>query len=339
MRSITIDTGTTNTRVKLWHGGQVIAQSCAEVGVRDTAISGSRDKLQAGVRNAIQMVLTEAAIELQQVEVMVASGMITSDFGLHEVPHVEAPAGIEELARAVVQKLIPEVVDRPMWFVPGIKNSLPEVDLTNYEAMDIMRGEEVEAFGLIEVMKLHGPAVFVLPGSHSKFITIDERNRITGCVTTLAGELLDVITSHTILAGSVSNSFAHELDEKMLHEGARCCSSVGLGRACFSARILDLFGNTQPEQRANFLLGAVLAEDLLALKRSKAIRLRPEIPVVISGKKVMKQAFAELIRHDPFFRGEVLVVDDAVAADLAGLGSLAVVRERGLMSGSSVMTK
>jgi 2-dehydro-3-deoxygalactonokinase len=214
--------------------------------------------------------------------------------------------------------------------VPGIKNSIPAVEIGTYESMDMMRGEEVEVFGLVERTNLQGPAIFIFPGSHSKFITMDANNRITACVTTLAGELLNVITGNTILASTVGNSFAHELDESMLLEGARCCSDVGLGRACFSVRILEQFGGTTTEQRANFLLGAVLAQDILAMKRSSAIRLRPEIPVVITGKKIMKEAFAALIKGDPFFRGEIVVVDDDLTSDLAGLGAMTVARERGL---------
>jgi 2-dehydro-3-deoxygalactonokinase len=160
---------------------------------------------------------------------------------------------------------------------------------------------------------------------------MDKDNQITACVTTLAGELLGVLTGHTILASALANSFVHQLDEAMLLEGARCCASVGLSRACFSVRILELLGNTTAEQRANFLLGAVLGQDIFALKRSSAVHLDPETLVVVTGKKVMKQAFAALIGGDNFFRGEIIAVDDELADDLAGLGAMAIARERGLI--------
>jgi 2-dehydro-3-deoxygalactonokinase len=331
MLAITIDTGTTNTRVAIWRDGRVVSRSSAEVGVRDTALTGDKQKLQAGIRDQILKAATIAGVDFSSIGVILASGMITSNIGLFEVPHISAPAGIQELAAALVQSRIAEVASRPIWFVPGIKNSVPVVDMETYESMDIMRGEEVEAFGLVERKNLQGPATFIFPGSHSKFITMDANNRITACVTTLAGELLNVITGNTILASAVDNSFAHELDEIMLLEGARCCAHVGLGRACFSVRILEQFGGTTTKQRANFLLGAVLEQDVYALKQSSAIRLRPEIPVVITGKKVMKEAFAALIKNDHFFQGEIVVADDDQTCDLAGLGAMAVARERGLM--------
>ena len=92
----------------------------------------------------------------------------------------------------------------------------------------------------------------------------------------------------------------------MLLEGARCAERVGLGRACFSVRILELFSATNANQRANFLLGAVLATDLIALKNSSALRWSPDTPIVITGRRVMKQALQTLVHEDSSFRGEII---------------------------------
>jgi 2-dehydro-3-deoxygalactonokinase len=335
MLILTIDSGTSNTRVKLWQDGRLLSKSFAEAGVRDTVITGSRQKLQMGVRQAILGAVEKAGIELHAVNLILASGMITSNVGLCEVPHVLAPAGMQELARGMVMSHMEAVVEQPIWFVPGIKNNVPKIDLTTYEAMDIMRGEEAETFGLIEQLQLRGPAIFVLPGSHSKFISLDAGNRVTACLTTLAGELLDTITGHTILAGALGKSFAQEFDEPILLEGARCSRRVGLGRACFSVRILDLFSSTTSNQRANFLLGAVLATDIMALKNSSALQWTPDTPVVITGRKVMKQAFKAVIRDDGAFRGEIIEVEDGLTEDIAAIGVMAIARERGLFASAA----
>ena len=220
MLILTIDSGTSNTRAKLWQDGRLLAKSFAAVGVRDTVITGSRQKLQMGVRQAMLAAAQTAGIDIREVGLILASGMITSNVGLCEVPHVLAPAGIKELARGLAMSRIEAVVEQPFWFVPGIKNNVAAVDLNTYEAMDIMRGEEVETFGLIEQLKLQGPAIFVLPGSHSKFISLDAGNRVTACLTTLAGELLDIITGHTILAGALGRSFAQEFDRTHVAGGS-----------------------------------------------------------------------------------------------------------------------
>ncbi|HTD02664.1 2-dehydro-3-deoxygalactonokinase [Undibacterium sp.] len=328
---LTIDTGTTNTRVTLWHEGAVIAHQAHEVGVRDTAISGNREKLQKGVRETILKTLHAADISEPQVTLVLGSGMISSNVGLFELPHVLAPAGLQQLARGMVSVNIPEVFSKPIWFVPGVRNVVDNIGLHNCEAMDMMRGEEVEVVGVIDQLALTGPAMMVMPGSHSKFVCIDDKNRITGCVTTLAGELMYVITHNTILAQSLESSFATSINPEMLLAGAQSAQTIGLGRTCFNVRILDQFTIYERNDRANFLLGAILGADLLTLKNSTAIKMMPGTPVVICGKPVMKEALALLIQNDDYFSGKVTIVSDEMQTHLAGLGAIRVATARGLI--------
>ena len=330
MRLMTIDTGTTNTRVKVWYQERVIASSLVEIGVRDTAITGSKHKLQQGVREALERARVQANMTWSDIKLILASGMITSNVGLYEIPHVFAPAGIGELAQAMLAVTIPEVCEKPIWFIPGVKNNITQVDLANCEAMDIMRGEEVETFGLIHQLGLKGPAVFVLPGSHTKFIKIDGQNRIVASTTTLAGELLGVITNNTILANALGNSFPEKLEDVFLLEGASYAERLGLNRVCFMVRLLDQFASYSRNEKANFLLGAVIGTDLLSLKYSKALKIEQDMPVVIAGKKILKEVFALLIKKDPYFSGEVIVAEDHILNDIAGFGALVVARYRGL---------
>lgn len=85
-----------------------------------------------------------------------ASGMITADVGLVEVPHVTAPAGLEELSASLAPVLVPDVCPLPIHFIPGVKNRVSGVSLETFEAMDIMRGEEVEACALIDRLGVRG---------------------------------------------------------------------------------------------------------------------------------------------------------------------------------------
>jgi 2-dehydro-3-deoxygalactonokinase len=257
--------------------------------------------------------------------------MITSNVGLCEIPHVPAPAAIDDMARAMREHLVENVWHAPIWFVPGVRNAVEHIGLHNCEAMDMMRGEEVESFALVERLGLNEPTVVVLPGSHSKFVSIDKDRRIDGCVTTLAGELLHVISHDTILAGSLKEGFAKRIDPEMLLAGAASAKKIGLGRACFSVRILDQFAVYDANARANFLLGAVLGSDLLTLKNSSAIRMSPGTRFVVSGKPILREAIARLVEGDDFFSGTVTVLGDDEQRDLAGYGAIAVARRRGLV--------
>ncbi len=331
MYYLTVDTGTTNTRVKVWRDDRVVAGAFAAAGVRDTAVTGSTDKLRQGVREALAAACAEAGIAVADVAAIVAAGMITSNVGLHEVPHVTAPAGVKELAAGMVAAVVPGVADLPIWFIPGVKNAVGAVGVDNCDRMDIMRGEEVEVFGLVRRLAVAEPAVFILPGSHTKFVVTDAQGRIGGCLTTLAGELIGVITNDTILKSALQGSFVSRVDERMVLWGAACARQAGLNRACFTVRILDQFTPCSVEEKANFLLGAVLATDLAALLGSRTFAIRPEMPVFIAGKRQVREAFQVLLAQDEFFRGAVRPVDDAVLADISGFGAMTVARERGIV--------
>ncbi|MEX2942475.1 2-dehydro-3-deoxygalactonokinase [Serratia fonticola] len=323
MYIITIDTGTTNTRVCAWQDERLLAEAACPIGVRDTAISGSTATLMNGVREAVQEAKNLAAIPAAERVVYLSSGMITSNVGLCEIPHLLAPAGLGELAQGMVCANLPEIAEEPIWFVPGIRNHDSAVTLGNAEQMDMMRGEETEAIGVLASLDIHGPALIVLPGSHSKFVKIDAQDRIEGCVTTLGGELLDVITRHTILANSLDRQFAQEIEAPALLQGANQCRQTGLSRTCFSVRVLDMFSQLTLNQKANVLLGAVLQDDLQAVKNSEAFTVTPDTHVVVCGKDTLKFAFATLIENDPWFNGEVTLASVDRSLSSSGLFALA----------------
>lgn len=257
--------------------------------MRDIAITGSKETLTRGVQAAVQASLAQAALPPEAKVTYLSAGMITSNVGLCEIPHVVAPAGINELAAGMVQQVIPEVSDQPIWFVPGIRNNDGAVAPEHVEKMDVMRGEEVETIGAIAALDIRGSALIIQPGSHSKLIKVDADNRIEDFVTTIAGELLDVITQRTILASSLKHLFANEVETQYLLQGARDCAAVGLACSCFSVRILDMFASLCDNQKANYLLGAVLQTDILAIKNSKAAEYLPRCNVSDLRQKNIKE--------------------------------------------------
>ncbi|TWT01770.1 2-dehydro-3-deoxygalactonokinase [Planomicrobium sp. CPCC 101079] len=323
MYILTIDAGTTNTRVTLWHKDQPQSIAVREVGVRDTATDGHNSKLKIAIKDAITEVLAGKRLTLENISQIIATGMITSNVGLVEVPHLIAPVGIEELARGIVAYRFPEIIDKEILFVPGVKNHADVRTLEDKESMDIMRGEEVEVVGLIERLNLAGPAVVILPGSHSKFISLDKNNKITGCVTSLAGELISLITKGSILASSLSSSFAKELDKELLIQGFEAGTRYGLTRGSFMVRILDRFTELTDNQKANFLLGVILSDDLKALKNSTAIKVSSDSLIIIAGKEILKDALEVVILEDGFFKN-IRKASKEEANHLAGFGALCV---------------
>ena len=85
--TITIDTGTTNTRVFLFNeNNEPVSSAKSEIGVRITAIDGNNDRLKAAIKGCLEDVLKQAGVTYENVKRVVASGMITSNVGLTEIP-------------------------------------------------------------------------------------------------------------------------------------------------------------------------------------------------------------------------------------------------------------
>jgi len=324
--NITLDTGTTNTRVILWDKEEkMIATSKSEIGVRCTAIDGNNSRLKTAVKDCLEKVLADASAQWDDVETVVASGMITSNVGLVEIPHTVAPAGKKELAEAVREVTIPEVCPLPIRFVPGVKNSGAPVTTENFEAMDIMRGEEVETIALLHQFPAGREYLIVLPGSHNKFVSTDREGRITGCLTSISGELLSALTNDTILADATDRKFVtpEEYDREMMLLGYRTAKETGIGRACFSCRILNQFAIKDKMKLSNYLLGVALQSDVTSVQKSTALQVSRETEVIIAGKDPLRSALTDIFAEEGFFANVHSVEPDA-GRPLSALGALEI---------------
>ncbi|MBQ7784708.1 MAG: 2-dehydro-3-deoxygalactonokinase [Clostridia bacterium] len=317
-----IDCGTTNLRVTLLdENRQKLDAVKAEGGVRHTSIDGHNGRLRTMLHESIQTVLNRNGYQAEDVEKCVASGMITSALGLLEIPHVAAPAGVAELRAAMQEKVFEDIAPFPIAFIPGVRNFSGPVDLENFSGMDMMRGEEVEAIGLYKLLAPKGAAMFVLPGTHNKFVSVDERGRILGCMTSISGELLDAVTHHTIIAEAVGHSFvnADEYDSEYAKAGARECAVSGLGRAAFAGRILSTLGGKDKAKLQSYLLGATLALDVQAMQ--SFVGDQENVEAYIAGKAPLQQCMCDVI--------EALAAGEAVQVpvELSGMMGLAGVME------------
>lgn len=301
---IAIDGGTTNTRASLWNKSGTCADIVkSEVGVRITSIEGSNAALKRAVKELLDQLMSRNSIGYEQVEGIYACGMITSKEGLAELPHLIAPAGKQEFVDGLAKVELPEICPLPIHFIRGLKNregsalTLPEI-----EEMDVMRGEETETLALLELLGNEKGCLFALPGSHTKFVSVDADGKMIGCLSSLAGELLSAVTLNTILAGAVGKSFAGaDYNKEMLLAGYRVARDTSFARAAFSTRMLQMFIPSDEQDRASFLLGAVLEGDVRAVKSSRALGVTKEMKVIIAGKEPLASALKLLFEEDGYF--------------------------------------
>src|SRR6185503_3084862 len=113
----------------------------AAVGARDTARDGNNHALAAAVRNLVRETVEAGPPGTPRAASIAASGMITSPQGLHEVPHLAAPAGLDELAAAAEGIALTDISPLPFLFVPGVK-TLKRPGVSGLASRDLMRGEE-----------------------------------------------------------------------------------------------------------------------------------------------------------------------------------------------------
>ncbi len=305
MNYLTIDAGTTNMRVRYIEDGEIRACIKVEAGVRMTAIDGNNERLKTALRDAITECLKEAGCTLEDVAAIMASGMITSNLGLIEISHLPTPVGIEELAAGMKAVTFPEIVDQPICFIPGVKNAVDPASDDWVGQMDMMRGEEAEALGAGILQEMEEAFVFVSPGSHTKFVFVDENQRIQSCCTTLTGELLAAISGHTILSDSLSEKLIQTIDPDFVAMGMDAAKKYGMTKACFLVRVLDTLRDTTDNQRANFLAGALAYNDLLALLS----RAEGNVNVLIGGNRILQELYYEVLLKSGWTEDKICMLD------------------------------
>lgn len=125
---------------------------------------------------------------------MVLAGMVGSNIGWQIAPYCPLPAAPADL----VAKLL--WIDKRTAIVPGLAQK-------DENAPDVMRGEEVQIFG---AMQLHGgPAdgLYCQPGTHSKWVRV-EGGQITRFHTSMTGEVFALLRKHSILAPALAAEVA-----------------------------------------------------------------------------------------------------------------------------------
>lgn len=314
---IIIDAGTTNLRVSLLdESWQLLTQTGDEAGVRHTAIDGHNGRLRAAVKACVQKVMDRYQIALNDVCACVAYGMITSNVGLLEIPHLAAPAGPAQFHDGMVTHEFSDLLPFPVTFIPGLKNTVGQATLEQLCDLDMMRGEETEAIGLWASLHPQQDVMLILPGSHNKFISVSRDGSLRGCMTSISGELLDALTHHTVLSDSLENAFASEqdYDPTLMLAGAAACDA-GLGRSAFLVRIMRTLGNYTARDARNFLLGAVMRMDLEALEHFSLFS--PEQPLYIASKPPLGLALLDLLHAHGY---EASLLDEPLRKSMGFLG-------------------
>ena len=291
---IAIDGGTTNTRVSLVCNDKITETIKIDIGARKS-IEGSKP-LKVALANAIDTLLSNNGLVEADVRRILASGMITSEFGLCKLDHIETPAGIEELSATTHETLMEEISDIPFVFVRGVRTSI-----SDFSSADMMRGEETELMGIMHPS--FGECIYVLPGSHTKVICCNEEGKIVDFSTLLTGEMTASLCGNTILKDAVDLSH-DSLNEQYLLKGYNYTKENGINNALFKVRILkNLFGCTAVELYS-FYMGIVLCHEVESILKYNVKK------IVVGGKRQLRDALCMLLNHTN--KADVIPLNDEV---------------------------
>ena len=145
--------------------------------------------------------------------------------------------------------------------------------------------------------------------------------RITRSQTSLAGEFLQAIAGHTLIAASLPARWPENLDLDAAEAGARAVNDQGLERAGFLVRIAALEQAMDLDQRASFWVGAVVADDIRHLVAHPI--LMPSRPVWVGGREPLRRLYAQWLRPTHIaVRSSPL--DDDLADAASAVGALEV---------------
>ncbi|WP_077342294.1 2-dehydro-3-deoxygalactonokinase [Pseudocolwellia agarivorans] len=243
---ISVDWGTTNFRAHLiGENGAVIDRIYAEKGFISIAAEG------------FEQVLVDLLMpwfeKHSQVPVLMA-GMVGSKNGWKEVPYVNTPLNIQTLSTGCT--LFSLSRGNKVLIIPGVCHN----DI--HDRQDVMRGEEVQAFGLAAKLNLNEfDAIF--PGTHSKHVQW-QTNELTSVRTYMTGELYALLSEYSILGRNLVTQ-TQDIDFKVFSSGVMAGHSMSLSHALFMARTQALFHKVPESLVLSYLSGILIGNELADL--------------------------------------------------------------------------
>lgn len=238
----------------------------------------------------------------------IATGMIGSPLGWAEAPYCPCPAGIADLAQAVVPTQIGAL---ECHIVPGLSATAPDGH------GDIMRGEELTLFGIVagDERFATGRHLIGLPGVHPKYVLVEE-GRIESFYTTMSGEIFDRLSERGLLSkliegsGAIDDAFTAGFERGLAGNG-------GLARLLFGVRASVMLGQMAGSDAASnargLLIGAELADATAQFGDLGAFDT-----ITLCGK----DAFCQLYKSALAKLGHEATIADSEKAQMSGFHDL-----------------
>lgn len=280
-RIIAVDWGTTNRRIFVIADGIMVSRE--------------QDERGAARVSDFAREIADIRARLGDLPVMLA-GMVGSNIGWHATPYVAAPAGIADLAAAIVRR------DARTFIVPG-------VSLRAGARCDVMRGEEVQLLGAAAAGMVPRDALLCQPGTHCKWAELTD-GRIVSFTTAMTGELFALLRTHGLLAPQLCGPVE---DGDAFRDGVRAGARGDLAASLFGIRAAGLLGARDDRDAPAYASGLLIGADVAA-----RLAERPGGTVHLLADPVLGALYTSAIT----LLGGNAIRHDSEAAFVAGIGSI-----------------
>lgn len=286
---IAVDWGSTNLRAfRMSDDGTILDRRSSSAGVLSieggrfeaTLFAQLRDWLEAG----------ESRILI--------SGMAGGRQGWVETAYLPCPAGLAQLANAVVKI---RVCGTDVLLVPGVATT------DSCGVPEVMRGEETQAMGVLDACG--GAGLICVPGTHSKWINLADQ-AITGFITCMTGDVYGALRKSTILSCFMTEDEAMD-NGAFLRGVERSADEGGLLHHLFSVRTLALMDDLAVSGSASYLSGLLIGHEVRSVMPENA-------HVHLVGNVALSSLYRQAIRAC----GGTFAIEDSDAA-ARGLAAIA----------------
>jgi 2-dehydro-3-deoxygalactonokinase len=268
---LSCDWGTSSFRLRIINSaeGSILAETADGKGIAAVHHEWLQSGRAANERISFyKSILSSQIIKLETAPLagmpMIISGMASSSIGMIELPYTNIPFSIRDPNLHVHRIPVDDKFPHEIFIVSGLRTF-----------GDVMRGEETMLPGC-EIND--GNHLLIFPGTHSKHAIV-QNHIVKDFKTFMTGELFDLLSTKSILAGSVEKE---NLSASNLHhfiKGVHEAVSSNLLHDIFHVRTNQLFGKLGKKENYLYLSGLLIGGELKDLKKENS----DSVIVVSSG--------------------------------------------------------
>ena len=298
MNLIYFDSGTSNTRLYLIQDMKPVDVVGAKIGSKDSSIAGTNLVLLEGIKKIYDEMLERHGLKDSDIDAIYCSGMISSPFGMHEVPHLCVPASVQLFHDTMYTHFEDKCFHRNITIIRGMK-TIPDGVFPTIDEMgnvNNVRGEEIEMIGILADLEpeIKKNVAIIMPGSHSQSFFV-QNGEIVDMLSTFSGELNYAITSSTILGGSITGGET-PIDEDMVRRGCDNLHEYGFCRAIYIVHATKIFNSANNFQR-RYMLEGIITGSVIEAFLKKLSHFEGMNNVVIAASKNYMRCYEIVLNY------------------------------------------